>query len=90
MRKALSILGFLILLWSCEVPIPQSPVSFPKLISDGMVLQRDQPIQIWGKGIPNEKIRVSLAGAIGSAKVMGDSTWKVQLPSMPAGGPYEL
>ncbi len=90
MKKALSILGFLAILWSCEVPIPQSEVTFPKLISDGMVLQRDQPIQIWGKGIPNEKIRVSLAGAVGSTKVLEDSTWKVQLPSLPAGGPYEL
>jgi sialate O-acetylesterase len=55
-----------------------------------MVLQRDQPIQIWGKGVPGEKIRASLAEAVGSTKVLEDSTWSVQLPPMPAGGPYEL
>ena len=90
MRSLLAALGILILIWSCEVPIPQSPVTFPRLISEGMVLQRDQTIQIWGKGIPNEKVRVSLAGAVGSTKVLEDSTWTVQLPPMPAGGPYEL
>jgi len=90
MRSHFAALGILILLWSCEVPIPQSPVAFPRLISEGMVLQRDQTIQIWGKGIPNEKVRVSLAGAVGSTKVLEDSTWIVQLPPMPAGGPYEL
>lgn len=90
MRSLLAALAILILIWSCEVPIPQSPVTFPRLISEGMVLQRDQPIQIWGKGIPDEKIRVSLAGAVGSSKVLDDSTWTVQLPPMPAGGPYEL
>ncbi len=90
MKRILSILAFVAFLWSCEVPIPQSQVSFPKLISDGMVLQRDQPIQIWGKGIPDEKVRVSLAGAVGSTKVLEDSTWKVQLPPLLAGGPYDL
>jgi len=86
------LLGFslLLTLWSCEVPIPQSQVSFPKLISDGMVLQRNQPIKIWGKGIPGEKVRVALADVVGSSKVLEDSTWKVQLPPMVAGGPYDL
>lgn len=55
-----------------------------------MVLQRDMPIKIWGRGIPEEKIRASLAGAIGSTQVLDDSTWVVQLPPLPAGGPYEL
>jgi sialate O-acetylesterase len=55
-----------------------------------MVLQRQAPIKIWGRGIPNEKIRASLAGAVGSAKVLPDSTWTVLLPPLAAGGPYVL
>src|SRR5690606_16070909 len=55
-----------------------------------MVLQRDQPIKIWGNGVPDKKIRASLAGAIVSSQVSADSTWSVQLPPLPAGGPYEL
>lgn len=55
-----------------------------------MVLQRDMPIKIWGRGIPNEKIRASIAGAIGSSQVLPDSTWIVQLPPLPPGGPFEL
>lgn len=88
--KKLSFILALFILVSCELAKPTSPVSFPKLISDGMVLQRDQPVVLWGKGIPNEKIRATLAGAIGSTKVLEDSTWKVQLPPVPAGGPYVL
>lgn len=76
--------------FACELKKPESPVTFPKLISHGMVLQRDIPIKIWGRGIPNEKVRVNIAGAIGSAQVLADSTWIVQLPPLPAGGPYEL
>lgn len=55
-----------------------------------MVLQRDIPIKIWGRGIPDSKIRASLAGAIGSSRVLQDSTWIVLLPALPAGGPFEL
>lgn len=78
------------LLFSCEFSKPTSPVTFPKLISEGMVVQRLKPIAIWGKGIPGEKVRASLAGAIGSTKVLEDSTWTIELPPIPAGGPFVL
>lgn len=74
----------------CDLDKPESEVQFPKLISDGIVLQRQAPIKIWGRGIPDEKIRASLAGAIGSAEVGSDSTWTVMLPPLLAGGPFEL
>ncbi|WP_343853256.1 sialate O-acetylesterase [Algoriphagus jejuensis] len=90
MKKNLLLLLLFPLFFGCGLSKPDSAVQFPKLISEGMVLQRDQPIKIWGRGIPKEKIRASLAGAIGSSQVLPDSTWSVQLPPLPAGGPYEL
>ena len=90
MKKILFLLLILGSLLGCEGPKPDSEVSFPLLLSDGMVLQRDQAIKLWGKGIPGKKVRASLAGAIGSTTVLEDSTWKVQLPPLPAGGPYDL
>lgn len=88
--KRLSMLAIFALLFSCEFSKPTSPVTFPKLISEGMVVQRLKPIAIWGKGIPGEKVRASLAGAIGSTKVLEDSTWTIELPPIPAGGPFVL
>jgi sialate O-acetylesterase len=90
LKKFLLFILLLPLVFGCGLSKPDSEVQFPKLISDGMVLQRDQPIKIWGKGIPDKKIRVTLAGAIASSQVGTDSTWSVQLPPLPAGGPYEL
>ncbi|SDA44001.1 sialate O-acetylesterase [Algoriphagus alkaliphilus] len=90
MKKQLFVLLLFPLVFACGFDKPDSEVQFPKLISQGMVLQRDAPIKIWGRGIPDEKIRASLAGAIGSAKVLPDSTWTVLLPPLVAGGPYEL
>src|SRR5690606_20678977 len=88
--KNLLLVLLLPLAFACGLSKPDSEVQFPKLISEGMVLQRDQPIKIWGRGIPDKKIRASLAGAIVSAQVLADSTWIVHLPPLPAGGPYEL
>jgi sialate O-acetylesterase len=88
--KKIFIYLLVLVVFACERAKPDSEVSFPLLISEGMVLQRDQMIQIWGKGIPGKKVRVSLAGAISSTEVLGDSSWRVQLPPLPAGGPYDL
>lgn len=90
MRNKILTLLLLPLFFACGIDKPDSEVQFPRLISHGMVLQRDAPIKIWGRGIPDEKIRASLGGAIGSAKVLPDSTWTVLLPPLVAGGPYEL
>ena len=35
-------------------------VLLPKLISDGMVLQRDAKVNVWGWADPNEKVTVSI------------------------------
>lgn len=58
-----------------------------KVFGVGMVLQRDQPITIWGKAIPNTVVLVRMAHGSVSAKVTEqketvvapDSTWKVVL-----------
>ncbi len=61
-----------------------------ELFQDHAVLQRDRPIRIWGVGAPQDEIRVSFNGA--EASTRGDATgaWSVQLPAMPAGGPFTL
>lgn len=65
-------------------------VLLPSVLSDGVVLQRQQPVKIWGKGTPGENINVSLAGKSGHTSADSDSTWSVVLEPLEAGGPYEL
>jgi sialate O-acetylesterase len=57
---------------------------------DHAVLQRDQPLPVWGWSAPNTRIRVALAGheAHTLSNVAGD--WLVRLPALPAGGPHTL
>lgn len=85
-------LAVFLLIWhvGCDSDKFDSEVTLPKLFEDGMVLQRDQKISVWGKGVPNEKVRVSIAGLLGSTEVNADSTWSIKLPASNAGGPYVL
>ncbi|MGH9528512.1 MAG: sialate O-acetylesterase [Terriglobales bacterium] len=62
----------------------------PALFSDHMVLQRGSEIHIWGKADPSEKIAVSIAGRSGTATTDATGRWSVQLPGLPAGGPFTL
>ena len=90
-RPLFSFVLLLILgLVGCRPIVYDSEVFLPKIISDGMVLQRGEQLKIWGKGIPKEKIRVSLANVVVSTNVAEDSLWVVDLPEIKAGGPYVL
>ncbi|MDQ2658108.1 MAG: sialate O-acetylesterase [Bacteroidota bacterium] len=67
-----------------------SQVRLPKLISDGMVLQRESKISIWGWASPSEKVTVSFAGKNRNATAATDGRWSIELPEMKAGGPYTM
>ena len=65
-------------------------VRLPRIFSDGMVLQRDVRIPVWGWATPGQKVRVMLNGHQTTAKAGEDGRWEVRLPKMQAGGPYNL
>lgn len=67
-----------------------SDVKLPSLVSNGMVLQRDMPVKIWGWANPGEKVNVTFKGK--KIRAIGDSkgNWACTLPATPAGGPYEI
>jgi len=65
-------------------------VRLPQLVSDGMVLQRDAKIRLWGWANAGEKVQVRFNGKSVSAKTGQDGKWKAELPAMRAGGPYTM
>src|SRR5689334_13210268 len=48
-----------------------------KIFSDNMVLQRDEPIHIWGKAADGERVSISLAGEDKFTLVAKDSSWNI-------------
>ncbi len=65
-------------------------VRLPKLINDGMVLQRDANVKMWGWAANNEKITVSFNNSTYETIANGLGEWGVYLAKSPAGGPYTL
>jgi Domain of unknown function (DUF303). len=68
----------------------QANVKLPQLICDGMVLQRDTKIIIWGWASPGEKVQVKFDKRIFRTVTDSEGSWKVSLPPMKAGGPYTM
>ena len=65
-------------------------VRLPQLVSDGMVLQRDTKIKLWGWAAPAENISIKFNNK--TYKVTADAAgkWLTLLPPMKAGGPYSM
>lgn len=68
----------------------EAAVKLPRLISDGMVLQRDTPLQLWGWASPKETITIKFLDKSYQTKADKKGDWKITLPSQPAGGPYTI
>ncbi|MBN1377826.1 MAG: beta galactosidase jelly roll domain-containing protein [Gammaproteobacteria bacterium] len=65
-------------------------LELPLLFSDEMVLQRNQPIHVWGWSEPGSSIHVQLDQRNAKTKAAGNGSWHVYLPKFKAGGPYIL
>lgn len=74
-------------------------VSLPKILSSGMVVQREAPVKLWGTADPGESVTVVVkdsrnktVGAKKGVKTTADSSgnWSVALPALKAGGPYTI
>ena len=68
----------------------QAEVRLAGVFGDHMVLQRHEPIRVWGTAAAGEAVQVSLQQSLGRAVAGADGRWWVQLPPLPAGGPHEL
>ena len=70
--------------------VGRAEVSLPALFSDGMVLQRQMPVHVWGKGTPGERVSVSFHGEAKSSSTDPLGYWHISLSPTNAGGPYDL
>ncbi|MEY4383407.1 MAG: hypothetical protein RI995_949, partial [Bacteroidota bacterium] len=67
-----------------------SQVKLPKLISDGMILQRDQAFPVWGWSSPFEKIYIRFGNQNVQTQADSEGNWKVFMPKQKAGGPFVI
>jgi sialate O-acetylesterase len=65
-------------------------VRLPLLVSDGMVLQRDAAVKVWGWADEGEKVTISFNGKTYTTTAGTDGKWEVTLSKTEAGGPYTM
>jgi sialate O-acetylesterase len=60
------------------------------MFQDHAVLQRGQPIPVYGQAAPGGIVTVTLGSAAAQATADAEGHWRAILPAMGAGGPYDL
>ncbi len=68
----------------------EAQIRLPKLISDNMVLQREQPIKIWGWAEPKEKITLTFNKKNFKTITAENGKWEIILPAQPTGTGFEM
>ena len=59
-------------------------IALPDVISDGMVLQQNQKVPIWGTADPGEAVTVRFGGQTKSTTASSDGKWLIRLDPMRA------
>lgn len=70
--------------------ITSAQIRLPRLVRDSMILQRDEPVNIWGWASPKEKVSISFKNKTYKATADAAGKWSVKLPAVKAGGPYSI
>ncbi|MBF4493640.1 hypothetical protein IRZ83_15870 [Flavobacterium sp. JLP] len=70
--------------------IANANVKMPLLFSDGMVLQRNKEIPVWGWADANEKVEVHFNNQTKTIQADKSGKWMISLNPEKAGGPFEL
>lgn len=65
-------------------------VKLPRLISDGMVLQQNTRVKVWGWAKAGEMIKLEFNNQTYETSASADGKWLIILPTLRAGGPFEM
>lgn len=87
MRKHTTLLLFLCFGFVCH---SAAKVKLPVILSDGMVVQRDAPVRIWGWADAGETVEVRFLKKSYSTVADSRGDWSVTLAPSKAGGPHTL
>ena len=80
MKKS-TFLGAALLLISLSM---NAQLRMPGVFTDGMVLQRDEPVAVWGTASPNSQVSVQFGKTKVKTRSDESGAWSVSLPAMKA------
>ena len=71
-------------------PIVIAQVRLPRLVGDGMVLQREVETRVWGWASSGEHIALEFADSTYQTTSDSSGNWKVRLAAHKGGGPFDM
>jgi sialate O-acetylesterase len=91
MKNHLAAMSCLFVVWSSAAIAAQPATStqpstrpfVPSMFADGMVLQRNATVPIWGFATPGSKVTVRFADQTAEATTDASGRWTARLPAMP-------
>ncbi len=85
MKKILLLITFCICTFTLKAQL-----RLPKLVSDGMILQRQTALKIRGWDNEGSKIQVKFQNKTYKTTASKSGRWQLTLPAFEAGGPYQM
>ena len=79
-----------IIFWCISINVLNAEVKLPAFISDGLVLQRNAEVKIWGWASSKEKIIIDFNGNVYKGEASIEGKWEFTLNNLKAGGPYTM
>ena len=76
--------------WLFFLSAGYAQVRLPGIFGNHMVIQRNQPVTVWGWSLPNDKITVRINGQSKKATADRGGQWHITLDPQSAGGPFDL
>ncbi|HTM99012.1 MAG TPA: sialate O-acetylesterase, partial [Pedobacter sp.] len=85
MKIAYCIIGWLVLAMTAG-----AEVKLPQLVSNGMVMQRNEPLKIWGWANVGEEVTLTFKHKTYRTKTGASKEWAIIIEPQQAGGPYKM
>ena len=85
---SLRYLCFIVLLLAPQ--LARAELKMPSIFGDRMVVQRDQPIRVWGWTAPGTEVTVTMAEHEATAEADSGGRFDLRLDALPAGGPHQM
>jgi sialate O-acetylesterase len=73
-----------------SISLTEAKIKLPALVSDGMILQRNQKLKIWGYADAGEKVNIKFLNASYTTRADKNGNWNIMLPELKAGGPFVM
>ncbi|MBN2068801.1 MAG: hypothetical protein JW739_04115 [Opitutales bacterium] len=81
---------FLTLICALSCNLTQAEITLPNIISSGMVLQRGESNEIYGKAEATEAIRIEWMGNAYETQADSQGNWSILLPEQTVAGPEQM